>query len=200
MIHHLKSQIPTETVLKTLRPGDMLTHLYHPYDDHAFDAHGAPIDALREARERGVILDVGHGVGSFVWRVAEPACREFGFWPDSISTDLHQFNLRGPVFDLPTTMSKFLYLGMPPEQIIRATTSVPARAMRVDERLGTLLPGRQADITLLKQEQGEFPLTDVEGVTRVSPQRLVPNSVCKRGKWSECGRYDSRTEAAQPRA
>ncbi len=194
MIHHLKSKIPTETVLKTLRPGDMLTHLYHPYSDHAFDTHGAPIDALREARERGVILDVGHGVGSFAWRVAEPACREFGFWPDSISTDIHQFNLRGPVVDLPTTMSKFLYLGMPMEQIIRAVTSVPAKAMRVHERLGTLLPGRQADVTILKLENGQFPLTDVEGVTRVSPWRLVPVSVCKRGEWSECG-CDIRTTA-----
>lgn len=107
---------------------------------------------------------------------------------------------RWPVVDLPATMSKFLYLGMPMEQIIRAATSVPAKAMRVHERLGTLLPGRQADITILKLEQGQFPLTDVEGVTRISPRQLVPISVCKRGKWSGCGLGNSaRTQSSQHR-
>lgn len=187
MIHHIASKIPNTTVLNALRPGDTYTHLYHPHSDHGFDEHGAPIDALLEARSRGVLFDVGHGVGAFVWRVAEPACQKFGFWPDSISTDLHHFNLHGPVIDLPTTMSKFLYLGMPLEQIIRATTSVPAAAMRLQDRLGTLQVGRQADIVLLKRERGRFPLVDVEDQTRVASERLVPVSVCKRGQWSPCG-------------
>lgn len=187
MIHHAASRIPLTDVLRALRPGDMYTHLYHPHPDHGFDHHGAPLDAMREARSRGVLFDVGHGVGAFVWRVAEPACRKFGFWPDTISTDLHQFNLLSPVVDLPTTMSKFLYLGMPLEQIIRATTSVPAAAMRLQDRLGTLRSGRQADIVLLKLEHGNFPLLDVEHQTRMAPERLVPVSVCKRGEWSPCG-------------
>jgi dihydroorotase len=76
---------------------------------------------------------------------------------------------------------------MPLEQIIRAVTSVPAKAMRVHERLGTLSLGRQADITILKLDHGKFPLTDVEGVIRTAAQRLVPISVCKRGTWSRCG-------------
>lgn len=183
MIHHAASRIPTDTVMKTLRGGDMYTHLYHPHSDHAFDAQGRPIDALQEARSRGVIFDVGHGVGAFVWRVAEPACTKFGFWPDTISTDIHQFNLKGPVFDLPTTMSKFLYLGMPLSEIIRATTYTPACAMQQQQRLGLLEKGRQADVVLLKKEKGSFPLTDAEGVTRMASERLVPVSVCKRGKW-----------------
>jgi len=187
MIHHAASRIPTETVLKTLRPGDMYTHLYNPHPDHVFDLHGAPLDALLEARSRGVLFDVGHGVGAFVWRVAEPACRTFEFWPDTISTDIHQFNLHGPVVDLPTTMSKFLYLGMPLEQVIRATTSAPAAAMRLQERLGTLAAGLQGDIVLLKREQGRFPLLDTELQTRIASERLVPIKVCKRGAWSACG-------------
>jgi dihydroorotase len=187
MIHHAASRIPTATVLQTLRPGDMYTHLYHPHPDHGFDDHGAPLDAMREARSRGVLFDVGHGVGAFVWRVAEPACQKFDFWPDTISTDLHQFNLRGPVVDLPTTMSKFLYLGMPLEQIIRATTSAPAAAMHLQDRIGMLRAGRQADIVLLRRERGNFPLTDVESQTRIAPERLVPISVCKRGQWTACG-------------
>jgi dihydroorotase len=186
MIHHAASRIPTETVMNTLRKGDIYTHLYNPHPDHPFDLHGAPLDAVMGARERGVIFDVGHGVGAFVWRVAEPACREFQFWPDTISTDLHQFNLHGPVIDLPTTMTKFLYLGMPLEQVIQASTSAPAAAMRMGHRFGSLLTGRQADIVLMKREQGSFPLVDTEGQTRISSERLRSISVCKRGRWTTC--------------
>ncbi|HEY0982595.1 amidohydrolase family protein [Schlesneria sp.] len=188
MIHHAASRIPTNTVLQALRAGDTYTHLYNPHPDHPFDERGAPLEALLEARDRGVIFDVGHGVGAFVWRVAEPACREFEFWPDTISTDIHQFNLHGPVVDLPTTMTKFLYLGMPLEQVIRASTSAPAAAMRVQDRIGTLAVGRQADVVLLKLEEGRFTLTDTEGQTRITNQKLVPVSVCKQGHWVPCGR------------
>jgi dihydroorotase len=187
MIHHAASKIPTTKVLKALRKGDMYTHLYHPHPDHVFADDGMPIDELLEARARGVIFDVGHGVGAFVWRMAEPACEKFGFWPDTISTDLHHFNLRGPVIDLPTTMSKFLYLGMPVKDIVKASTLAPATAMRVEDRLGSIQPGKQADITLMRLERGCFPLTDVEGVVRNSPKRLFAVSVCKRGSWSQCG-------------
>jgi dihydroorotase len=187
MIHHAASKIPVEQVLNALRPGDMYTHLYHPHPDHGFDDHGAPLDALLAARSRGVLFDVGHGVGAFVWRVAEPACQKFGFWPDTISTDIHHFNLHGPVYDMPTTMSKFLYLGMPMEDVIRASTSLPAAAMRLQDRLGTLRAGLQADVVLMKHERGNFPLEDVDAQIRISPERLVPVSVCKKGRWSACG-------------
>jgi dihydroorotase len=187
MIHHAASKIPTETVLKALRTGDIYTHLYNPHPDHVFDLHGAPLDALLEARSRGVIFDVGHGVGAFAWRVAEPACQKYGFWPDTISTDIHHFNLHGPVFDMPTTMSKFLYLGMPLEQVIQASTSAPATAMQLQDRLGTLKVGYQADIVLLRHERGNFSLVDVEQQKRLSPERLAAVRVCKRGRWMECG-------------
>ena len=187
MIHHAASRIPTTTVLNALRSGDMYTHLYHPHPDHAFADDGMPIDELLEARARGVIFDVGHGVGAFVWRVAEPACEKYGFWPDTISTDLHHFNLRGPVVDLPTTMSKFLYLGMPVKDIVQAVTLNAAKAMRVDDRLGSIQAGKQADITLLKLEKGLFALSDAEGVIRNSSQRLTAEFVCKRGVWHRCG-------------
>lgn len=187
MIHHAASRIPTTTVLNALRCGDMYTHLYHPHPDHAFADDGMPIDELLEARARGVIFDVGHGVGAFVWRVAEPACEKYGFWPDTISTDLHHFNLRGPVVDLPTTMSKFLYLGMPVKDIVQAVTLNAAKAMRVDDRLGSIQAGKQADITLLKLEKGLFALSDAEGVIRNSSHRLTAEFVCKRGVWHRCG-------------
>ena len=188
MIHHAASRIPNTSVLQALRPGDVYTHLYHPHPDHVFDEHGAPLDALWEARSRGVLFDVGHGVGAFAWRTAEPACQTFGFWPDTISTDIHHFNLHGPVVDLPTTMSKFLYLGMTLPDVIRATTSAPAKAMGLQNRLGRLKAGHQADVVLLKREFGSFPLTDAEQQVRFAAERLVPVSVCKRGHWSPCGR------------
>jgi dihydroorotase len=189
MIHHVNSSVPLETVLTALRPGDILTHIYHPRPDHGFGPDGAPLPVMRQARERGVVLDVGHGVGSFAWSVAEPACRQYGFWPDTISTDIHRFNLHGPVFDLPTTMSKFLYLGLSPAEVIRAATSAPARAMGLQDQFGSLVAGRAADITLLRLEAGRFPLADVRGEVRVADRRLTAIAVFKRGAYRECRRH-----------
>ncbi len=186
MVHHARSQIPLAELLARLRPGDIYTHLYHPHPDHGFGEDGAPLAVMLEARERGVLFDVGHGVGAFAWEVAEPACREHGFWPDTISTDVHRFNIGGPVFDLPTTMSKFLHLGMPLEKVVGSTTSAPARAMRLEDRFGRLLPGRQADITLLRVEPGSWELTDVHGAVRVAKERLAAVKVFKRGQLHDC--------------
>ena len=170
-----------------LRPGDIYTHLYHPNPDRGFDGRaGAPFDFMCDARQRGVIFDVGHGVGAFAWRVAEPACKEHGFWPDTISTDLHQFNLHGPVHDMPTTMTKFVHLGMPLTRAIRASTYEPARAMGLGERFGRLAVGRQADVTLMRLEEGRFELADVENQVRIARQRLVAEAVIKRGVYFTC--------------
>ncbi len=186
MIHHAASLIPNREVFQTLRTGDIYTHLYNPHPDHGFHPHGEPLDAIQEARSRGVIFDVGHGSGAFAWRVAEPACQKYGFWPDTISTDLHHFNLKTPVVDMPTTMSKFLYLGMPLEQIIRASTHAPAVAMRKQAQFGSLQVGRQADVVLLKRQAGKFALVDSENQVRIASEFLTPISVCKRGRWVKC--------------
>jgi dihydroorotase len=161
--------------------------MYHPHYDHGFaDDSGAPQDVMHEARQRGIIFDVGHGVGSFGWNVAEGACQQHDFWPDTISTDIHKFNLHGPVFDLTTTMSKFLHLGMPLEKVIRATTLEPARAMRLSDRFGRLAPGRPADVTLLRLVRGSFGLIDVKQQERVASERLVAVMAFKNGQRSDC--------------
>lgn len=108
-----------------------------------------------------------------------------------ISTDIHAFNLHGPVYDMPTTMSKFLHLGMPLTQVIRASTHAPAQAMRVGERFGLLKPGRQADITLMRLEKGRFELVDILGMKRVARRRLVPVAVFKRGHYHPCAHPDA---------
>jgi len=187
MFHHAASSIPLEEVLGAMRPGDVYTHAYHPLSNGPFtDGTRAPRDATRAARDRGVIFDVGHGVSAFAWDVAEPACQQYGFWPDTISTDVHRFNLNGPVFDLPTTMTKFLYLGMPLTRVIRATTSAPAAAMGLSDRLGTLTAGRSADVTLLRSEVGSWELIDVAGQVRIGRQRLVSVGVFKAGRRFAC--------------
>jgi dihydroorotase len=188
MVHHAMSKIPVDEVMGGLGSGDIYTHCFHPYEDNGFGgpAGGPPRPAVLEARERGVLFDVGHGLGAFSWRVAEEACCRHGFWPDTISSDLHRFNLAGPVFDLPTTMSKFLYLGMPLEQVIRATTLNAARAMRLDDRFGRLAPGRAADIAVLQLQSGSWDLPDVVGQTRRHPRRLVPVCAFKSGQRYEC--------------
>jgi len=187
MIHHKGSQISVADALATLRPGDIYTHVFHGDRTSGFDSQtGAPLDAMLEARQRGILFDVGHGVGSFSWNVAEPGCQQFDFWPDTISTDIHRLNLAGPVFDLPTTMSKLLHLGMPLAKIIAACTSRPADAMRVGDRFGRLAVGRWADITLLRRKSGKFPLVDAEGESRIATELLEPVMTFKAGKRFDC--------------
>ena len=183
MFHHVASSIPLEELLEVMRPGDILTHVYHGRVDSGFvsgaDRNG-PSDAMLRARDENILFDVGHGVGAFVWRNAEPACRQHGFFPDTISTDLHQFCINGPTYDLLTTMSKLLHLGMPLEKVIQATTSTPAHAINLHDR-GLLTAGMLADITLLRMVEGEFDLVDVEGEVRTASQLLKHVATIKSG-------------------
>lgn len=182
MVHHAKSKISVTELYNALRPGDVVTHLYHPHADTPFTGKdGAPCDALRRARDRGIKFDVGHGMGAFGWRIAEPGCQKHAFWPDTISTDLHAFNTESPVVDLPTTMTKFLHLGMPLPQLIRAVTSTSADILGLGGRLGRIGKGHQGDVTILQLGTGKWDLMDVEGQTRTTNQRLRVVATIKRG-------------------
>jgi dihydroorotase len=106
-----------------------------------------------------VLSDIGHGWGSFAWSVAR-AMTEQGYWPDTISTDVHKGSLPPPIeADMPNVMSKFLHLGMPLEELIRASTIRPAQAIGWDDRIGSLATGKAADVALLALEDGAVPLT-----------------------------------------
>lgn len=186
-VHHVISSIPLEELLPQLKEGDVLTHVYHGFSNGGFDeGTGASRPCMLDAFKRGVKFDVGHGGGSFAWRVAEPAIRDHGILPHTISTDLHQFSLEQPVVDLPTTMSKFLHLGVPFEQIIQATTHTPASIMSCENEYGLLEVGRAADITILRIEDSKHRLIDSEGIERVITQRLVPVCVFKNGYQHWC--------------
>ena len=126
---------------------------------------------VKRLHDRGLILDVGHGTGSFSYEVAE-AMLDQGLLPDVISSDIHQLSIQGPMFDLPTTLSKFLNLGMSLPDVIERATVRPAKAMRKPE-LGTLRPGGRADVAVFRLEEGEYAFYDVAMTRRNGTTRLV---------------------------
>jgi dihydroorotase len=172
MVHIGGSTAPVEDILELLGPGDIVTHSYTGWEPGLLDTTRRIIPAAREARSRGVLFDVGHGRGSFAFGRAEDALAD-GFRPDTISTDLHRFNVPTPVTDLTTTMSKFLYLGVGLPDVIAMTTAAPAAAIDVAGACGTLGVGSAADVTVLRLEEGSFLLEDSYGATVTSRQRLV---------------------------
>lgn len=170
-----------------LRPGDISTHIFRgptPW----FDAQGKVLSYLHEARARGVVLDVGHGAGSFCFRNAVPAIAQ-GFYPDSISTDLHALCMNMGMLDMATTMSKFLVMGMPLGDIVRASTINPAREIGHPE-LGHLSVGAVADVTALKQMEGDFGYADSFGGRLEGHKRLFCELTVKDGEvvWDWNGR------------
>ncbi len=179
MVHPGDTPITLEEILSALRPGDVLTHCYHGREEGVLD-QGRVRPEAREASERGVIFDVGHGRGSFSFATARGALAQ-GLVPGSISSDLHIYNVNGPVFDLATTMSKFLALGISLPDVVRMTTVVPARVIGAADTLGTLRPGTEADVTLLRLESGSFTLTDSHDETLTAGDRLVPVHVVRKG-------------------
>ncbi len=181
MVHIGGTPFDIEEVLGRLRPGDIVTHAFTGWRPGAIVTEaGRVVAAAREARERGVAFDVGHGAGSFTWPTAEAALAD-GFRPDTISSDLHRFNVAGPVHDLATTLSKFLLLGLPLADVIAMATAAPAGALGRAASLGSLAVGSEADVTLLRLEEGRFELTDTAGTMREARQRLVPVAVVRAG-------------------
>src|SRR5436853_6205036 len=144
MVHPGDTPIPLDDILRELRGGDVLTHCYHARAQCVRDARGRVRAQARRALDRGVNFDVGHGVGSFAFAVARAALAQ-ELRPGTISSDLHVYNVNGPVFDLATTMSKFLALGLVLDEVVRMTTEAPAKVIGAAGRLGPLTPGAAAD-------------------------------------------------------
>jgi dihydroorotase len=161
MMVHIGYGPPTlHEVVPYLRPGDILTHCFTGGDMRIIDDKGRLIDDVRRAWEEGVVMDIGHGAGSFSFETAE-ALIDAGYKPDVISSDIHQFSIHGPLFDLPTCMSKFLALGMSFTQVIEAATIQPAGVLGLQQEIGTLRPGALADVALFRIEKGDFTFYDV---------------------------------------
>lgn len=170
MVHVRNGPPDIRAVLAILRPGDILTHCYTGAD-MAMVADNLWIPEAFEARDRGVLFDVAHGGASFGWKSAEAGFAA-GFRPDMISSDLHQLNYFPPNVDLCETMSKMLHLGMALPDIVRAVTSTPAAAIRMEGEVGTLRPGAAADVAVFEMAEGEFTMTDTHGESRTAGRKL----------------------------
>jgi dihydroorotase len=164
MVHIGGAEAPLGDLLDLLRPGDIVTHCFTGIGHGLVDA-GAVVDTAGPARERGVLFDVGHGAGSFDFTIAEPAAAA-GFWPDVISTDLHSLSAAGTMVDLPTTMAKLLWLGMPLGDVLAAVTSRPAAAIRRSDTIGTLAVGAEADVTVFDVVDEPLVVADTMGHER----------------------------------
>jgi dihydroorotase len=160
MVHIGYGPPKIEDVLGLMRPGDVLTHCSTGLTMRLVDESGQVIEAAKRARDAGVIMDVGHGSGSFSFETAE-ALFEADYKIDVISSDIHQLSVHGPMFDLPSCLSKFLYLGMSFSEVIEAATLKPAEILGLAPELGSLKPGSHADVALFVVERGRFPLYDV---------------------------------------
>jgi len=169
---HIGAGPPTiDEVAHLLRPGDILTHCFTGGDMRILDADGKINPTIRELQERGLVLDIGHGTGSFSFETTDAMLAQ-GILPDVISSDIHQMARLGPMFDLPTTLSKFLNLGLSLSDTIDRATARPAAAMRRPD-LGTLAVGSHADIALWRIEEGDYTFYDVDLSARTGTTRLV---------------------------
>ena len=180
MVHIGGSPSPLSELLGMLRPGDVVTHAYRARGS-ILDQDGVVMPAAREASERGVYLDIGHGRGNFSFDTAEKILEQ-GVFPDVISSDVHEGNAAGPVFGLPTTLSKFLHLRMTLDQVIASATSTPARIFGLAENLGTLREGADADVSLFKVSEGAFEFVDSGGDRRTGSRLLQPFATFKGGR------------------
>ena len=170
-----------DAVLEMLRPGDVLTHAFRPFPNAPITSQGRVKPVVLEARKRGVLFDIGHGKGSFAFKTAR-AMLANGFYPDTISSDIHTLCIDGPVYDQVTTMSKFLCLGMPLGEVIAQSTVNAAHALRRPE-LGSLKPGSAGDATILSIEDGTFDYEDVLGEHMTGKQKIIAEATVVGGKW-----------------
>lgn len=181
MVHIGESPMSIPAMLEHLEPGDCITHCFKGGSTRVTDDDGRIFDEVRAAAECGVIFDVGHGAGSFQWEVAEAALEQ-GFEPTTISTDLHMANIHGPVYDLPTTMSKFLMMGVSLERVVEMSTTRPARVLGREGDIGTLKAGTVADIAILEKREGDFLFTDSYRQDRPGQQLLVAAATIRKGE------------------
>jgi dihydroorotase len=183
MVHITDALLPVPQILEFMKPGDVVTHCLHRYQYGIMGPEKKEIlREVRDAQKAGVIFDCAHGRMHFTFPFVRMALDQ-GFMPDTIATDLSiPSATRGPVFDLPTTMSKFLNLGVSLDEVFRCVTTNPARAIGEGERLGTLKPGAVADVAVFSLERGQFDFVDTDQNHMTGEQKLVTQLTLKDGR------------------
>ena len=170
-----------DDILALMGERDILTHCFHDMPCGILDENGKIRDAVHAAIERGVIFDVGHGAGSFSWDVVQKAMAQ-GVEPTTISSDLHVYNVNGPVYDLVNVVNKFLHLGMSLDDALAKVTSIPAETILMPGQVGTLAVDAWGDAVVFELREGEFQLIDAHGQTRTGKRKLEPIVVVKGGQ------------------
>lgn len=183
-------------ILAILRPGDIVTHCATGVASGLVEVDGSAGTAVREAYDRGVVLDVGHGVGGFAFDVMA-ALLAAGCAPQTISSDLHATSVTQGALDLPTVMTKMLALGMPLLDVVTAATRTPARVLSLGKAVGTLAPGAPADIAIFDRRPGPVTVSDAYGALREAPFRLVNRHTIVAGH-ELCGPIGVSRAEAQP--
>ena len=162
-----------EDVLKYLREGDIVTHMFTAHPGGLLDPNGKLWPQVRDAKESGVLMDVGHGLHNLNFDVARKVLDQELF-PDGVSTDGHRGNRAGPVYDLPTTMAKLMALGFSLERVVEMATANAAKLLGRTTELGRIHVGRAADISVLRVEDREWNAVDSQKGTIPARQALVP--------------------------
>lgn len=181
---HVDMPPPTlPDVMGLLRPGDIWTHCFRAPPNAIVAASGDLEGDVLAAHRRGVKFDVGHGFGSFSFAVARRMIAE-GIYPDSISSDVHAFNVDGPARHVLHVASKFLSLGMPLEDVISRITAAPAQCIGRPE-LGRLMVGGRGDAVILADEDGPCEFIDSQGERLVGERQLRADTIVVSGAvWS----------------
>jgi len=186
MAHLDEMYIPLPDFLKLMRKGDVFTHFLNNHKHGVLDANGKILPEVLEARDRGIMFDVGQGVkpGRLSFDVAEK-CFEQGLFPDTISSDLGGFNynaMNKVLVDLPNMVSKFMALGLDLDKAIACVTVNPTKAFDFGVQIGTLRPGSEADISIFELQEGTFTFWDNLGAQRTGRQRLANKATVCRGE------------------
>jgi dihydroorotase len=186
-VHPTNTLVPFDEIVPLLRAGDVLCHPFQQMGDYSIlDGGGRVLECVRDAKRRGVVFDCSHGRINFSFVVAAASIAQ-GLMPDVLSTDIstHSMYLE-QVFSLPMVMTRFLAMGMPLVEVVRACTETPARIMGMEGRIGTLQPGALADICIMKRQVRPVKLTDFYGNTVEGERVLVPQMTIKAGRTKYC--------------
>ena len=160
-------------VLKYLRAGDIVTHMFTVHPGGLLDANGKLWPQVRDAKESGVLMDVGHGLHNLNFDIARKVLDQ-GLHPDGVSTDGHRGNRAGPVYDLPTTMAKLMALGFTLNQVVEMATANAAKLLGRSGELGTLKVGQAAEISVLQVEDREWTAVDSQKGAIPARQAILP--------------------------